>query len=46
MGEPTAIDGADGERRATVRHVHVCIDRQTFAPQPIPDDVRQRLEAP
>jgi len=38
------IRGADGVC-ATVRHVHACIDRETFRPIPVPDSVRRALEA-
>ena len=33
----------DGELLATGRLVHVCVDTATYAKQPIPEDMRERL---
>lgn len=36
--------GPDDRLAATVRHVHATIDRRTFRPRPLPDEVRAALE--
>ncbi len=34
----------DGAVKATVRHVHACVDPDTFGSRPVPDTVRDALE--
>ena len=37
------ITTPSGEKRATVRTTHVCIDTKTFRPTPWPDEIRTAL---